>query len=335
MNNRQFSYSVAIRTLGTSGDKYVKLIDSIAKQTIKAEAIFVVLPEGYSKPDYQLGNETFMFSPKGMITQRLFPINNIKSDYILFCDDDIELSEDFIEKLSGPLLSGDYECAAGPLTSFFYPDVLKYRLLSILGSTCVMLFGRKEYYVKLLASGGWSYNHSVDTEHHRIYKTESLAWTCFCIRKDTIVDIHFEDELWLEQFGYAAYDDQAFFTKLLRNGYKTCVVSDAVYKHNDAKSSTAGLKKSEPVYAYWFNSYVNWHRFWYNLGGSPIQKVRYYFCERYRYMMGTLYESYLIVCGRGNKDIRNTVIRARKDAVKFTKSANYKSLPHPIISKGK
>ena len=61
-----FSYSVAIRTLGTSGSKYVKLIDSINRQTIKPEKIIVVLPKGYDIPKYHIGNETFVFSEKGM-----------------------------------------------------------------------------------------------------------------------------------------------------------------------------------------------------------------------------------------------------------------------------
>ena len=41
-------YSVAIRTLGTAGEKYIKLLKSIDAQTIKPEKVIVVLPEGYS-----------------------------------------------------------------------------------------------------------------------------------------------------------------------------------------------------------------------------------------------------------------------------------------------
>ena len=52
----KFSYSVVIRTLGNSGEKYSRLLHSIAKQTVEPEEIIVVIPDGYEL-DYQLGNE--------------------------------------------------------------------------------------------------------------------------------------------------------------------------------------------------------------------------------------------------------------------------------------
>ncbi|MCQ2307204.1 MAG: hypothetical protein MJ000_06545 [Bacteroidales bacterium] len=42
-----FSYSVVIRTLGNSGEKYQKLLDSIRSQTVQPEEVIVAIPDGY------------------------------------------------------------------------------------------------------------------------------------------------------------------------------------------------------------------------------------------------------------------------------------------------
>lgn len=173
------SYSIAIRTLGKAGKKYQKLLNSITKLNVQPEKIIVVLPEGYKPPVEKIGTECFVYSKKGMIPQRLFALQYITSEYTLFCDDDVELSADFIEKLAEPLKSGRYDCSAGPLLEFFPPKGKKYLLASVLGGACVMLHGKKDTYVRILKTGGWSYNDSIDTSSHRIYKTESLPGTCF------------------------------------------------------------------------------------------------------------------------------------------------------------
>ena len=94
------SYSIAIRTLGKAGKKYQKLLNSITKLNVQPEKIIVVLPEGYKPPVEKIGTECFVYSKKGMIPQRLFALQYITSEYTLFCDDDVELSADFIEKLA-------------------------------------------------------------------------------------------------------------------------------------------------------------------------------------------------------------------------------------------
>ena len=88
---QRVSYSVVIRTLGNSGEKYKALLDSIKAQTVQPEEVIVVIPEGYSL-DHELGNETIIRSPKGMVTQRAVGIESAKSEYILVVDDDIEFA---------------------------------------------------------------------------------------------------------------------------------------------------------------------------------------------------------------------------------------------------
>ena len=58
------SYSVVIRTLGNTGEKYQALLQSIQAQTIQPEEIIVVIPHGYEL-DYKLGSERVVYCDKG------------------------------------------------------------------------------------------------------------------------------------------------------------------------------------------------------------------------------------------------------------------------------
>lgn len=280
-------YSVAIRTLGTAGEKYVKLMDSVASLLPQPKEVIVVLPEGYKEPEYRIGCERFVHSPKGMIIQRLAALDYITAQYILFCDDDVEFQSDFVQKLYEPMNKG-YSCSAGPLLDFFPPAGMKYAFASLLGGACCMLHGRKKMYTRILNTGGWSYNRSIRTDEHRLYDAESLAWTCFFINAKAMRDIHFEDEMWIERSGYAAFDDRVMFYKLLLQGYKSCVVSDALYKHNDAMTSTRDLKL-EPIYARAFNHYVFWYRFLYQHEKNAVRKLWKGLCIHYYVLMQKIY----------------------------------------------
>lgn len=314
-----FSYSIAIRTLGTAGEKYQKLLNSIKALAPKPEKVIVVLPEGYELPKEKLGFEEFVFSPKSMIIQRLAAINYISSDYILFCDDDVEFPSDFVRKLVKPLLTGEYACSSGPLLEFFPPAGMKYMLASVLGGACVMLHGRENKYVRILNTGGWSYNRSIKVDEHKIYDTDSLAWTCFLISKKAMQRIVFEDELWAEKRGYAAFEDRAMFYKLKLNGYKTCVVSDANYIHNDAKTSTKELKLT-PVFCRAFNHYIFWHRFLFSSTKFPLLKLWRKICIEYYICMQWLYTL-------KNKEIHEASLKGFYEAKQFIQSVEYKELP--------
>lgn len=324
------SYAVAIRTLGTANEKYQKLLDSISQLQPKPEEVIVVLPEGYSKPDYFLGYEKIVFSPKGMIIQRLRALDYISSEFVLFCDDDIEFDSNFVAKLFEPLCHNDYSCAAGPLLDFFPPKSIKYLLASALGGACVMLRNRDKQYVRILRTGGWSYNRDINTDKSLIYETDSLPWTCFFIKTDVMKRIAFEDEIWIEKNGYAAFEDRVMFYKLKRNGFKTCIVSNALYKHNDAKTSTKELKL-EPMYARAFNHYVFWDRYINSFSNGVINKLWCRICIEYYIFMQILYHELLVMVKREKAQVRDIVKKGFSDAKDYCGSDEYISL-NPVIT---
>ena len=79
------SYSVAIRTLGTAGDKYKRELESIAAQTVQPERVVVYLAEGYERPAFTVGKEDYVVVKKGMVAQRALPYDEIQSDYPDHC----------------------------------------------------------------------------------------------------------------------------------------------------------------------------------------------------------------------------------------------------------
>lgn len=323
---KNVDYSVAIRTLGTAGEKYVKLLESIKKSNLQPKNIYVVLPEGYNPPEYKLGSEIFLFSKKGMVSQRLKALEYIDTEYALFCDDDVEFESDFVEKLLDPLVNKNYSCSAGPLLEFFPPKNFKYFLASFLGGACRMVRDKKNTYTRILSTGGWSYNYDIEIGQHKFYNADSLAWTCFMIKTLAFKNISFEDETWIDRNGYAAYDDQTMFYKLIVNNFKICVVSDAKYIHNDAKTSTRDLKL-EPIYAHSFNHYIFWHRFLYSPCKSNLKKIWLKICVNYYILMSKIYNGILAIINKNNKRKAKVSFNGFRDAKKYVKTNEYLSLP--------
>lgn len=321
-----FDYSVAIRTLGTAGDKYVKLMNSIKKSNIQPKHVFVVLPEGYKPPEGILGTEEFLFSEKGMVKQRLKALEKIDTEYTLFCDDDVEFDSIFIEKLAKPLLYDGYACSAGPLLEFFPPDEIKYLFASLLGGACRMVRRKKDNYVRILGTAGWSYNKDIITSEHKIYDTESLAWTCFLIKTDVLKSIKLEEEIWLEKNGYAAFDDQTMFYKMIVNDFKIAVVSDALYIHNDGKTSTKDLKL-EPVFSHAFNHYIFWHRFLYKCEKRPLKRIWLQCCIEYAMKVSIVHNLFLVMTKRQTKECSDAALLGYREAKRYVKSKEYISLP--------
>ena len=60
-------YSIAIRTLGTSGEKFVRELESIKRQTVQPEKVVIYIAEGYKRPDYTIGKEEYVWVKKGMM----------------------------------------------------------------------------------------------------------------------------------------------------------------------------------------------------------------------------------------------------------------------------
>lgn len=314
-------YSVVIRTTGKAKEKYAGLLASIASLEPQPQEVIVVLPEGYELPEERLGSETFYFCPKGMVIQRMTGIQKCKTQYALICDDDVQFSSDFVQKLHEPLAKGIGEISIAPLYSFLPQKGLRAVVDAIKGSGVPTVF-HKDRYCSILRTTGYSYNRKLDASK-KYYQTQSAAWTCFYANTDTLRSIDFETEQkWLDAHGYSALDDQTMFYKAWLRGIKTIVVTHAFYEHLDARTSTREYR--DPVlFSSTFNRIIFWHRFIYSQEKNTLGRIWAWSCFAYYRFFNSIYMQ-LRTNSKKEKEIRRC---ARKEAKDYLKSDEYRNLP--------
>ena len=314
-------YSVIIRTTGKAGEKYRRLLQSIASLEPQPREVIVVLPEGYALPEDRLGWESFYFCPKGMVIQRLHGIAQCKTPYALVSDDDIAFAPDFVRKLHEPLASGKYGISAGPLPEFFPGKGLPTIMSVLTGASGPTLF-HKERYNTIWRTTGYSFNRNI--QPGKWYETQSAAWTCFYVDIDKLRSIHFEHELWLDKNGYSAHDDTAMFYKAWLRGIKSVIVADAPYQHLDAKTSTRG-NMEKALYATGFNDVVFWHR--YLSGGNLLERLWSRMCIHYRFGTQWLYNRLNNLRNRMTMEEIHAFERGLADGWDWLNTEEYRRLP--------
>lgn len=272
-----FDYSIVIRTLGNTGDKYLRMLKAIDRQTVKPLEVIVVIPEGY-EIDHTLGYERIIRSEKGMVTQRAVGIAEAKGEYLLVLDDDLDFPPDFAEKMHQHLMTRNLDCVLA--FGGWNPDcsstetrsstktsrhILLQQIKRVRGAFTGQVFysqRQSPYFDTIVSTGG-----------HRTYVNcedrlcQTGAFACFFIKADKAKSIHFEEETWLEHgdiSNYAAYDDAVFFYKLFLHGGRIAYTHDADYLHLDAAAGRPAMDKLAAkrirLYTIAKNRTVFWHR---------------------------------------------------------------------------
>lgn len=317
-------YSIIIRTTGKAHEKYQKLLNSIERLIPQPQEIIVVLPEGCQYPDETLGKETYYFSPKGMVLQRMTGIEKCKTKYALICDDDVQFKPDFVEQLYEPIKKGLCSITAGPLYCFLPPKGCNSLLCTLMGSAVPTIF-HKDRYISILRTSGYSYNRKLDVSK-KYYETHSVAWTCFFADIAAIKQINFMDEIWLDSHGYSSLDDQTMFYKAHLRGIKTMVVVSAEYEHLDARTSTRNNR--DPVlYSLCFNRVVFWHRFIYKKQSNLLFKLYTILCIVYRSIW--LFAFNILNILRRRMTVRDFKISCKGylDGWKYLRTKEYREFP--------
>ena len=75
-------YTAVIRTLGTAGEKYQQLLNSLMWQTIPPKKIIVYIAKGHPIPIETIGCEEYIYVKKGMVAQRALQYNEVSTEYI-------------------------------------------------------------------------------------------------------------------------------------------------------------------------------------------------------------------------------------------------------------
>lgn len=266
------SYSVVIRTLGNTGEKYLTLLQSIVAQTIQPEEIIVVLPHGYSL-NYKLGYERVVYSEKGMVTQRAIGIQEAKSDYILVVDDDLEFGPTMIEELLSYAEKHNLDCCLPmeglPEDKCQETTNLKHsfptRIRGCFTGQLLTSYRHSNYLDKLTTTAG----HKVFVNSNHIdecYLCETACFQCFLIKTEWAKASQFENAKYLQEgrlTSYSAYDEPTFFYPLILKGMRMAYALRTRYRHLDASIGHQTKTRLESKCIRYYSTARNRTMYWY------------------------------------------------------------------------
>lgn len=318
MDKTSFKYSVAIRTLGKSGIAYETLINCLKSQTILPQKIVVYLAEGYTPPK-TVADEVIVYCKKGMAHQRAMKFDEIESEYILLCDDDVYFAEDSVEKLYRALDEQGADCISA---NVFPNHVMRFTQKIVKA----MLYGELPTFSKRFAfSIRKNSNYSYCNYPKEVMDSQSCAGPCILVKKSVNNNLRYEDELWMDEFPYTSGQDQIFAYKLYRYGYKLCIHYSAGVIHLDTRT---GHIKDEVKTD--FNKrkigYIEWYRSIYEPSPNNIQKAiaLFSYYSFWFWLMSLAIISFVI--GRNKFKVKNS-IKALSEAREYVKSVEYANIP--------
>lgn len=312
-------YTAVIRTLGTAGKKYQTLLDSLNRQTLQPSKILVYIAEGYAIPKETIGREQYIYVKKGMVAQRALPYHEVDTEFILFLDDDVYLSDVAVEQL--------YRYLTVFNADIISPDVFPNAERSFLGKCQMVLSGRMlsrkddgKWGYKVMRNSGYSYN---DNPKQYVYWSQTNAGPCFFCRKTDFLKIHFEEELWLDNMRYPLGEDQVMFYKMYLLGLKQLTWFGSGIKHLDAGSTMMNEEKEKMlIYSDFRFKTIFWYRFIYQPDKNFFSRLWSIICIGYA-LGFTLFISLLKL----NRTIFSLKYQAIREAIGFIRSEEYKKLP--------
>lgn len=322
-----FKYSVAIRTVGKAGDKYIQELRSLHAQTVKPEHIYVHLAHGFERPEEQVGIEEYIDTPKGLVHQRA-AANMVEEEYVLIIDDDVYFPDDAVEKMVNALQKYGADGIA--------PDTFPSQNMSFaarMGAYLTNTVKRRKndgWAIKIRRSGAFSYNGY--PAKGAIYPTESAAGTAVLMKTAVWKDIRYQDETWIDRYPAGTFgEDQLMYQKIVENGYKLLMWYDSGVVHLDANTNKASQKTYDKIYYRAMAQYLTWYRCVYNLPRNTVnarRKARMSYA--YRFFLSCMVRVVYSLLQRSPRFL-TAHVKGNIDARKFAKSEEYRQLPEFIL----
>lgn len=316
------TYSIAIRTLGTGGEKYLEELRSITQQTILPERVVVYIAKGYDRPKEQIGNEEYVWVQKGMIAQRALRYDEITSDCILLLDDDVLLAPDSAERLLRAMEENKADCVGA--------DTFRNQDMSFRGKVFAavtnLVFPRRDdgWAFKIHRTGSFSYNNHPQP---KFYLSESCAGPCMLWQKSALIRMRWEDEVWVEQFGFAYGDDLLETYKLVVNGGRLGVLYDSGVLHLDAQSASSQHRNN--LQRYYVRSMVSaiiWYRTIWQIRKGWLTAFAFAFKQLWLLLINSIAGLVL-----QKPRIPVLFLHGLREANRYCKSDAYQSLPPFVI----
>ena len=323
------NYSIAIRTLGTSGEKFVRELESIKRQTVQPDKVVIYIAEGYERPQYTIGKEEYVWVKKGMVAQRALSYNEIDSPLLMMLDDDVELEPDSAERMIKAMEEHHLDCIAAD-TMCDHKRPLAIRIYAAV-TNLVFPHWSKKWAFKFHSNGSFSYNQHITRD---VYDSQSAAGPASLWKKQVFLDLHIEHELWLDKFGFAYGDDGLTFNKLYKNGYRLGVHYNSGIANLDGRSTSALFQSdNHKFYTRSMASLMIWHRSCYNLDGLSRGKKLWAaatFIFKALWLLPVHMASAIFL--RSLK-VLTYYVSGTLDGLKAIRSQEYRQLPNYILPK--
>lgn len=320
------SYSVAIRTLGTSS-VLLQELESLNCQTVKPDKILIFIAEGYDRPSYTVGIEEYRWVPKGMVQQRALKYEEIDSEYILFLDDDVVLAPNSAKLLIDAIKINSADCIGAD--TFKNHEMNCFKKIYVGVSNLVFPRPNDGWAFKIHRNGSFSYNNNPNIGFYLSQSCAGPAWLC---KKDVFLSLHFEDELWLDKFDFSFGDDALETYKIYKNGFKLGVYYNCGIKNLDAKSSSSTFQKNaRKFYVRSFASFVLWWRMIYDLKDSScwsrfITVLLFVIKTLWLFMINIIAAFFL-----RKLKIPYYYVKGLKDGWNYVHSEEYKNVPSYLL----
>lgn len=308
-------YTAVIRTLGKAGEKYQALLNSLIRQSHKPDSIIVYLAEGFPIPKETVHKEKIVYVPKGMVAQRALRYEEVKTEWILFLDDDMAIENFGVERI----LRDTIKCNADVCAIDGFPHhtlSLKKKLGMILFLSCIpRLWGSDRGY-RL---------HWLDICIYNPNPVKSFGWStlnsgnAFICKKKDFLKLHFEDDLWLDDAPYAFPEDKVMFYKMHLSGLKIITHFNSGFTHLDAASSLSDERLSKMYYSEARNNEIFTHKYILPFLSKP-QKIIFFVVKFYRSLLNHIHNK--VNSARRNNKIDKIQKQGRIDACHYLKSQN-------------
>ena len=340
------SYSIAIRTLGTAGEKFRQELESIARQTVQPERVIVYVAEtsGVKFVDGTIGHEEYRYVKKGMVAQRALQYEELTTPYILLLDDDVELAPDSAERLLRSIEDHDADAVGA--------DVFKDQDMSLALKTFALLTNwvaphcDERWAYKVTRTGAFSYlsgrkiTEMKELNNERMKNgfclgSQKLDGPCVMWRKSTLLSLHWEDELWMDRLSDFAYGDDLVETyKCYVNGGKLLLNYDAGVTYLNAKTASSTYHHTHrKYYIRSLMSAMIWHRTQFDTQGKGKKEKGKIFAFALKCVWLLLIN---IIAGVLLLDLRIPVyyVQGLVDAWRFVHGEEYNRIPGYAIKLG-
>ena len=237
-------YSIAIRTLGLAGEKFKREMESIARQTVKPQKVLVYIAEGGVLPEWRMADEEYVFVKRGMVAQRALRYDEVETEYMLLMDDDVELAEDSAERMLRAMVKKNADCVGAD--TYGNQDMPLWQKLYAMVTNLVFPHWDEKWAFKIHGNGSFSYLRSVPDG--RLLPTQYVAGPCAMWRKAAVQQLHWEDEIWMDEMDFSYMDDTVESYKLYVNGGKMYLLYDSGVTNLNAKTASGNYRSKATMF---------------------------------------------------------------------------------------